>query len=57
MSLKMCIWIGLFIGSTAGSWVGALIAHNNWLSLQSFIGGTVGAFVGIWLGYKAYQRY
>ena len=53
MSLKTYIWIGLFLGSTVGGWIGALLSHGNWISWQSILGSTLGAFAGIWLGYKA----
>jgi 4-hydroxybenzoate polyprenyltransferase len=55
MSAKTIIWIGVFIGSTLGSWLGALTAHGNWLSWQSIVGGLVGAFAGIYAGYKFNQ--
>lgn len=49
---KQFIWIGVFAGSTIGSWLGALLSSGNWLSGWSVLGGTVGAFIGIWTGYK-----
>ncbi len=52
---KTFIWIGVFVGSLAGGFFGALFAHNNWLSWQSILASTIGAFVGIWAGYKAGQ--
>ncbi|HSW98978.1 MAG TPA: hypothetical protein VLF71_04015 [Candidatus Saccharimonadales bacterium] len=55
MSLKTIIWVGVFIGSTLGGWLGALISHGNWLSWQSVLGGALGAFLGVYAGYKAGQ--
>jgi outer membrane lipoprotein SlyB len=53
--MKMLIWIGLFVGSTLGGWLGALMANGNWLSWQSVLVGAVGSFAGIYAGYKASQ--
>jgi hypothetical protein len=52
MSQKTLIWIGLFVVSTVGGWLGALLSHGNWLSWQSLLGSTVGALLGIYAGYK-----
>ena len=57
MSLKTVIWIGVFVGSTLGGWLGALVSHGNWISWQSILGSTLGAFLGIYAGYKLGQRY
>ena len=51
------IWIGIFVGSTIGGWIGALMSHGNWLGWQSFAGGTVGSFAGIYAGFKAGQYF
>jgi hypothetical protein len=55
MGTKTWVWIGLFIGSTIGGWLGALTTHGNWLSWQSVAAGAIGAFVGIWAGFKLSQ--
>lgn len=57
MSVKILIWLGVFIGSTAGSWLGALADHGNWLGGWSIVGGAIGSFVGIWAGYKLGKNY
>ena len=49
--MKLMIWLGIFVGSTIGGWLGALIGHS-WLSLWSILLGGVGSFIGIWAGYK-----
>lgn len=49
------IWIGVFVGSTLGGWLGALASHGNWLSWQSILGTALGSFLGIYVGYKAGQ--
>jgi hypothetical protein len=56
MNVKTMIWIGIFIGSSVGGWLGALAAHGNWLSWQSIVGGAIGSFAGIWAGYKVGQN-
>ncbi|HSW66562.1 MAG TPA: hypothetical protein VLI54_05495 [Bacillota bacterium] len=55
--MKTLIYVGLFLGSTLGSWLGALLASGNWLSWQSILGGAVGAFAGIYVGFKASQYF
>ena len=53
--MKTMIWIGVFVGSTLGGWLGALASHGNWLSWQSILGTALGSFLGIYVGYKAGQ--
>jgi hypothetical protein len=55
--MKLLIWIGITIGGTIGSWIGAALDHNNWFGLASILLGGVGSLVGIWAGYKAAQYY
>ena len=55
MNAKTFVWIGLFIGSTVGSWLGALLGGGNWLGWQSILGGAIGGLAGIYAGYKASQ--
>jgi hypothetical protein len=52
MSAKAYIWIGVFVFSTLGSWLGAMMDHGSWFGGWSIALGAVGAFVGIWAGYK-----
>jgi hypothetical protein len=55
MSIKTFVWIGIFIGSSAGSWLGAVLGDGSLFSWQSLVGGTLGAFVGIYAGFKLGQ--
>lgn len=57
MSAKTLVWLGLFVGSTLGGWLGALVSHGNWLSWQSIAGGALGALAGIYGGYKLSQYF
>jgi len=50
MDMKI-IWLGLFVGSTIGSFVPSLWGAGMF-SFSSLIFGTLGGFAGIWLGYK-----
>lgn len=50
------ITIGIFIGSSLGSWLGASIDHGNWFGAASILLGAVGSFAGVWGGYKAGQN-
>ncbi len=51
MSPKSLIWIGVFIGSTIGSFIPTLWGDSA-LSFSSIIGSTIGGVVGIWVGFK-----
>ncbi len=51
MNSKALIWIGLFIGSTAGSFVPALW-HAGALSVSGVLCSALGGIVGIWCGYR-----
>lgn len=55
METKTYIWIGIFVGSTAGGLLGGLLDHGNWIGVWSLAFGTVGSFLGIWAGYKLGQ--
>jgi outer membrane lipoprotein SlyB len=55
--VKALVYIGLFVGSTIGSWIGAAITGGNWFSTWSIILGSVGALAGIWAGYKVGRNY
>ncbi|HEY4517535.1 MAG TPA: hypothetical protein VJI74_01450 [Candidatus Paceibacterota bacterium] len=52
--MKQLVWIGMFIGSTVGSFIPALWGAGV-LSFSSLIFGAAGGIVGIWLGYKLSQ--
>lgn len=54
MSAKRLIWIGLFIGSTAGGYVPTLFGANGF-TLWSLLSSSVGAVVGIFAGHKLGQ--
>ena len=51
MSAKTLIWIGVFVGSTAGSFIPTLWGDNAF-SFSSVIGSTIGGLLGVWGGYK-----
>ncbi len=53
MSRKTFIWIGLFIGSTAGGMLPALWGGDIGFSLSSVVLTAVGGLIGIWAGFKA----
>lgn len=53
---KSLIWIGVFIGSTLGGLVPGLW-HASWLSLWGVTFSTLGGLAGIWLAWKAGQRW
>lgn len=48
---KLLIGIGMFAGSTIGSYVPALWG-GSLLSLSSILFGVIGGIIGIWLGYQ-----
>lgn len=52
MSGKTLIWLGIFIGTAVGGWLGALVSGGNWFSWQSILGTALGGFLGIYAGYK-----
>ncbi len=51
MSKKTLIWIGIFVGSTIGSFIPSLWGVDL-LSLSSMFWSAMGAVAGIWAGYK-----
>ncbi len=55
MGAKSLIYVGIFVGSTAGSWIGSLFDHGNFFGLWGIVAGTLGGFVGVWAGYKLSQ--
>lgn len=51
--MKLLILIGIGIGGTLGSWLGAGLDHGNWFGIWSILVGTAGSLIGVWAGYKA----
>jgi hypothetical protein len=54
MSKKSLIWIGVFVGSTAGSFIPVLWGASV-LGVSSILWSTIGGLAGIWGGYKLSQ--
>ncbi|MDB5185999.1 MAG: hypothetical protein JWL85_522 [Candidatus Saccharibacteria bacterium] len=52
METKTYIWLGIFIGSTAGGVLGMVLDKGNALGLWTLLLSTVGGIAGIWAGYK-----
>lgn len=48
---KQLIWLGLFVGSTAGGFL-PLLWGGSALSLSSVFLSAAGGVIGIWLGYR-----
>jgi hypothetical protein len=57
MQPKTIVWIGVFVGSTIGSYIPVLLWGAGVFSLSSMLFGGVGAFVGIWVAWTLNQRY
>ncbi len=55
MSTKAYIYLGIFIGSIVGGWIGSMFDHGNLLGLWGLALGTVGSFIGIWVGFRLGQ--
>jgi len=53
--MKLMIYIGIAVGGTLGSWLGAAMDHGNWFGGWSILLGAVGSLAGIWVGYKLGQ--
>lgn len=54
--MKLMILIGITVGGTIGSWLGAtLLDQGNWLGGWSILLGAIGSFAGVWAGYRAGQ--
>ncbi|MGC9603159.1 MAG: hypothetical protein ABSF47_01665 [Minisyncoccia bacterium] len=51
MSRKTLVWLGLFIGSTIGSFIPELWGSDV-LSFSSIILSALGGLAGIWIGFK-----
>ncbi len=51
MNQKSLIWIGLFLGSTIGSFI-PLLWGAGMFSFSSILFSTAGSIAGIWLGWK-----
>ena len=52
---KTLIWLGIFIGSTLGSFI-PLLWGEGLLSFSSIIFSGIGGFLGLWAGYKLGQN-
>jgi hypothetical protein len=55
--MKLMIFIGATVFGGVGSWIGALMSHNNYFSSTSILLSAIGSLLGIWVGYKAGQYY
>jgi hypothetical protein len=55
--MKALIWVGIAVGGTIGSWLGALMDHGNWFGGWSILIGGLGSLGGIWIGYKLGKNY
>ncbi len=51
MNAKPLIYLGLFIGSTIGSFIPSLWGAG-YLSMSSILLSMFGGMIGMWLGYK-----
>lgn len=51
---RKIMWLFLFIGSTAGSFI-PLLWGGSALSLSSVLCTGLGGFIGIWIGFKMTQ--
>lgn len=56
-TMKLMIWIGIAVGGTFGSFLGALFDQGNWLGGWSILMSGIGCFVGLWVGYKIGKTY
>jgi hypothetical protein len=54
MNSRFFIWVGLFLGSTVGSFIPLLWGGNSF-SFSGIILSAVGGALGIWAGYKLSQ--
>lgn len=52
MSKKTLIWIGIFVGSTIGSYLPVLWGDAGFFSFSSIIFSTIGGLVGVYIGFK-----
>lgn len=52
MDTKKLVYMGLFVGSVAGSMIGGLFDKNSLIGTWGFVFGTIGALIGILAGYK-----
>lgn len=51
MDTKKLVWLGLFVGSTLGSFIPDLWSAG-FLSFSSVLFSALGGALGIWLGFK-----
>jgi hypothetical protein len=52
---KFYIYLGIFIGGLAGSYLPVILFHVNPFAAVSIICGAIGSILGLIIGYKAYQ--
>ncbi len=52
METKTYIWIGIFIGSIVGGWLGGMLDHGNLLGMWGILLSGVGGIIGVWAGWK-----
>jgi len=57
MHTKTLIWIGVFVGSLVGGWLGSLIGGGGLFGWPGLVGNTLGAFAGIYGGFKLGQYF
>lgn len=53
--MKAFVYVGMFVGSTIGTYIPALWGDTNLFSFASLIFGAAGAIAGIYLGFKMSQ--
>lgn len=51
MESNRLVWLGVFVGSLAGSYIPTLWG-DGFFSFSSIIFSAVGAFAGLYIGYK-----
>jgi len=56
MSMKSWVWLGVFVGSTAGGFV-PYIWGESAFSMTALFTSFLGGIIGIWAGYKLHQRF
>ena len=57
IDMKSLIYIGIAVGSIAGSWIGSLLDNGNIFGVWGILLGFVGAVGGLWAGYKLGKEY
>ena len=52
---KKLIWLGFFVGSTAGNFLPALWGGDA-ISVAGFVCAFLGGIAGMWIGYRMAQQ-